>query len=275
LISLSALSAYAAAERKQPPASQATSISITTSRPEARKLFESGMVEFENEHIHKALDNWHAAIKKDPSFALAHLFISEATYDPVEQKTERRRAKALAATVTPGEKLLIKWLMAVQEEQYVTAIGAMNDLLAKYPGDKRIAFLAGRWLSLQEQYDPAARYLDRAIALDGAYAPAWNRLAYCHAYGGDYSKAFADMERYITLLPSEPNPQNSYAEILRMSGNFRDALEHYRQALTIDPAFQSSQIGIADTYALMGEQATARTEYDKAIHDANLVSDKI
>jgi len=77
-----ALSAYAATERKQPPASQATKISITTSRRDARKLFESGMVEFENEHIQRALENWRTAIKKDPSFALAHLFISEASYDP-------------------------------------------------------------------------------------------------------------------------------------------------------------------------------------------------
>src|ERR1700726_4622651 len=141
LICFSALSAYSTAEPTQPPTSQATNIAITTSRPDARKLFESGMVEFENEHIQRALEIWQTAIKKDPSFALAHLFISEATYDPVEQKTERRRAKALAGIVTPGEKLLIKWLMGVQEEQYVTAIGAMNDLLAKYPGDKRIAFL--------------------------------------------------------------------------------------------------------------------------------------
>jgi len=272
---LSALFACAGTERKQPPASQATNIIITTSRPDARRLFESGMAEFENEHINKALENWQTAIRKDPSFAVAHLFISEATYNPVERKTERRRAKALAGTVTLGEKLLIKWLTGVQEEQYVPAIGAMNDLLAKYPGDNRIAFLAGRWLSLQEQYEPAVRFLERAIALDASYAPAWNRLAYCHAYSGDYSKAFAAMERYVSLLPNEPNPQNSYAEILRMSGNFRDALEHYRQALKIDPAFEASEVGIADTYALMGEEATARSEYDKAIHSAGAAGDKI
>src|SRR5205807_9984877 len=149
LMCLSALSAYAGTERKQPPPSPATTTAITTSRPDARKLFESGMVEFENEHIQKALENWQTAVRKDPSFALAHLFISEASYDPREQKSERRRAKALAGTVSPAEKLLIKWLTGVQEEQYVSAIGAMNDLLAKYPGDKRIAFLADRWLSLQ------------------------------------------------------------------------------------------------------------------------------
>jgi len=275
LVCLSALSAHAATKRMQPPAEQSAHIAVTTSRPDARKLFESGMVEFENEHISRAMENWRTAIRKDPSFALAHLFISEATSDPIEQKAERLRAKALAGTVTPGERLLIKWLMGGQEEQYVPAIAAMNDLLAAYPGDKRIAFLAGRWLSLQEQYEPAARFLERAIALDGNYAAAWNRLAYCHAYSGNYSKAFAAMERYVTLLPNEPNPQNSYAEILRMSGNFRDALEHYRQALKIDPAFRPSEIGIADTYALMGEEATARNEYDKAIRDASVASDTI
>src|SRR5258708_28317956 len=98
LMCLMALSAYAATERKQPPASQATNITITTSRPDARKLFESGMVEFENEHINKALENWRAAIKKDHSFALAHLFISEPADDPVEQKTESRGGKGLALT---------------------------------------------------------------------------------------------------------------------------------------------------------------------------------
>jgi tetratricopeptide (TPR) repeat protein len=275
LLCLSALSALAATERKQSAASQAANITTTTSRPDARKLFESGMVEFENEHINKALENWRTAIKRDPSLAVAHLFIAEATFDPVERQTERRRAKALAGTVTPREKLLIVWLSGIQEEQYVPAIGAMNDLLAKYPGDKRIAFLAGRWLSLQEQYEPAAKFLERAIALDASYGPAWNGLAYCHAYNGDYSKAFAAMERYVALLPNEPNPQNSYADILRMSGNSRDALEHYRQALKIDPAFQPAQIGIADTYALMGEQATARSEYDKAIRSASTAGDKI
>jgi hypothetical protein len=33
------------------------------------------------------------------------------------------------------------------------------------------------------------------------------------------------MERYAAALPTLPNPQDSYSEILRMSGNF-DAAEH-------------------------------------------------
>src|SRR6202521_6330912 len=115
LVCLSALSAHADPKRMQPPAAQAAHIAVTTSRPDARKLFESGMVEFENEHISRAMENWRTAIKKDPSFALAHLFISEATSDPVEQKTERLRAKALACADTPSQRVLIKCPTAGQE----------------------------------------------------------------------------------------------------------------------------------------------------------------
>lgn len=235
----------------------------------AGKLFEVGLAAFENEHTQLALDNWRAALRKDPRSPLLHLFISLATPDPHEQKSERHRAQVLAARATKHDRLTVKWLSGVGEEQYVPAIAAMNDLLSSYPADKHAAFLAGRWLKNQEQYEAGTKQLRRATELDSKYAAAWNQLAYCYAYTGDYSNAFAAMERYTELLPKDPNPQTSNGEILRMAGNFRDALAHYRQALQIDPAFQTSQLGIADTYALMGDEASARTEYEKAIRQAS------
>jgi tetratricopeptide (TPR) repeat protein len=60
-----------------------------------------------------------------------------------------------------------------------------------------------------------------------------------------------------------------------MSGNFEGALKHYRAALSIDPDFVSSQLGLADTYALMGNQEQARVEYDKAIRFALNEADRL
>jgi tetratricopeptide (TPR) repeat protein len=77
------------------------------------------------------------------------------------------------------------------------------------------------------------------------------------------------MQRYIALLPNESNPQDSYAEILRMAGKFDDALVHYRASLKIDPGFVFSQLGIADTYALKGDEPRARAEYALAILHAS------
>lgn len=172
----------------------------------AGKLFEVGLAAFENEHTQLALDNWRAALRKDPRSPLLHLFISLATPDPHEQKSERHRAQVLAARATKHDRLTVKWLSGVGEEQYVPAIAAMNDLLSSYPADKHAAFLAGRWLKNQEQYEAGTKQLRRATELDSKYAAAWNQLAYCYAYTGDYSNAFAAMERYTELLPKDPQP---------------------------------------------------------------------
>src|SRR5271163_266632 len=60
-----------------------------------------------------------------------------------------------------------------------------------------------------------------------------------------------------------------------MAGNFEGSLQHYRAALKIDPDFITSQVGLADTYALMGNQEQARVEYDKAIRYAHNEADRL
>ena len=114
-----------------------------------------------------------------------------------------------------------------------------------------------------------------ALAIDKNYPPALNDLAYCYAQSREFPRALEMMERYVAVLPTLPNPQDSYAEILRMSGNFDGALEHYRAALKIDPWFVYSQLGLADTYAVMGNQPQARAEYDKAIQNSYTAADRL
>ena len=76
------------------------------------------------------------------------------------------------------------------------------------------------------------------------------------------------MEKYVKLLPNEPNPHDSYGEMLRLSGRFDDALEQYHIALKIDPTFYISQKELGETYAVMGQEERARAEYAKAIDEA-------
>jgi Tfp pilus assembly protein PilF len=60
-----------------------------------------------------------------------------------------------------------------------------------------------------------------------------------------------------------------------MAGDFESALAHYQSALRMDPDFVSSQLGLGDTYALMGNQEQARVEYDKAIRFAHNEADRL
>ena len=248
---------------------------VTTASPKARDLFDRALTDYENLYLERANLGWRAAVAADPNFALAYAFIAYNSRDPEEAKAAREKAKALATKVTPGEQLLVQWITSAQENNFLAAIPAMNDMQEMYPKDKRLAYLAGNWLMGQNSYETAQKTLERALAIDKNYPPALNDLGYCYAQSREYPKAFAVMERYVAVLPTLPNPQDSYAEILRMSGNFDAAIEHYHAALRIDPEFDYSQLGLGDTYALMGNQAQARTEYDLAIQKAHTEADRL
>jgi tetratricopeptide (TPR) repeat protein len=251
-----------------------TKLPVTTSSAPARTSFEKAMREFEQYRIAETLQDLRAATKADPDFAQAFILISRMSQDPAEQSATRKRAKQLTAKVSPGEQVLIRWLANAQENNYLPAIAAMNDLLAKYPRDQRLAYLAGDWLMQQYRYEQAVAVLERALALNPDYAAALNDVAYGYADLGNFEKAFAAMDRYVALEPDQPNPHDSYGEILRMAGKLDAALEQYRMSIRIDPNF-GSELGVADTYALMGKELEAREEYDRAIVFAPSNADKV
>jgi tetratricopeptide (TPR) repeat protein len=199
--------------------SAARSLPVTTTSVQAHALYEKGMEDYENLYLERCNDDWRAAVKEDPNLAVAWAWIAFNSTDPKEVSTAREKAKVLAPKLTPGEQLMIAWI--------VNFPAALNDL---------------------------------------AYVDARNR---------EFAKAFAAMDRYVALLPKEPNPQDSYGELLRMAGNFEGSLQHYRAALKIDPDFVTSQVGLGDTYALMGNQEQARIEYDKAIRFAHNEADRL
>jgi tetratricopeptide (TPR) repeat protein len=241
---------------------------VTTSSAAAARYFETGMVNYENHRWNFALNDWREAIKLDPKFALAYTWICMTTTDPAEESADRALAKSSAGPTTPAEQLMVRWMAGIHENNYVEGIAAMNDLLAMYPHDKRLNFLVGYWLYKQDEYDLAQRLTLRALAQDSSYATAYNQLGYIYSRRGDYSKAIDATGKYVKLLPGEPNPHDSYAEMLRLSGRFEEALAHYRMALKIDPTFYISQKELGETYAIMGDGERARAEYAKAVQEA-------
>ncbi|MGA8202127.1 MAG: tetratricopeptide repeat protein [Candidatus Sulfotelmatobacter sp.] len=255
--------------------SAARSLPVTTSSAQARALYQKGMEDYENLYLERCNDDWRAAVKDEPNLAVAWAWIAFNSTDPKEVSAARENAKALAPKLTPGEQLMIAWIVKVQEGDYIGGISAMNDMLEMYPKDKHLFYLAANWLMGENGDDQSQRFLEKALALDKNFPPALNDLAYVDARNREFAKAFAAMDRYVALLPKEPNPQDSYGELLRMSGNFEGSLQHYRAALKIDPDFVTSQVGLGDTYALMGNQEQARIEYDKAIRFAHNEADRL
>ena len=248
---------------------------ITTSSPKARELYEKGMVDYENLYLERCNEDWRSAVKADPNLAEAWAWIAFNSGNPKEVSAARDKAKAFAPKVSRGEQLMVSWIVKVQEGDYIGGISAMNDMLEMYPKDKHLLYLAGNWLMAENGNDQAQRMMEKALAIDKNFPAALNDLAYVDARNLQFAKAFAAMERYIVLLPQEPNPHDSYGELLRMAGDYEGSLKQYRTALEIDPDFVTSQLGLGDTYALMGNQEQARAEYDRAIRFAHNEADRL
>ena len=254
---------------------QTGSLPVTTSSATARSLYLKGVTDYENLYLERCNDDWRAAVKEDPNLALAWAWIAFNSSNPEEIGVARAKAKELMPKLNPGERLMVSWIVKVQEGDFLGGITAMNDLLEMYPHDKHVMYMAGNWLLGENGDDQSLHIMQKALAIDKNFPPALNDLAYLYARSRQFEKAFVMMDRYVALLPKEPNPQDSYGELLRMSGNFQGSLTHYRAALKIDPDFVTSQVGLGDTYALMGNQEQARVEYDKAIRFAHNEADRL
>jgi tetratricopeptide (TPR) repeat protein len=251
------------------------SLPLTTSSVKARSLYEKGLQDYENLYLERCNDDWRAAVKEDPNLALAWTWLALNSSNPEEAIGARQKAKALEPKLTPGERLTVDWIVKVQEGDMIGGISAMNDALEMYPRDKHLLYMAGNWLLLEDGDEQSMHVMQKLLAIDKNFPPALNDLAYVEARDRQFVKAFAAMDRYVALLPNEPNPHDSYGELLRMAGNFEGSLHHYRAALKIDPSFVTSQLGLGDTYALMGNQEQARVEYDKAIGQALNEADRL
>ncbi|MGA2430525.1 MAG: tetratricopeptide repeat protein, partial [Candidatus Acidiferrum sp.] len=251
-------------------------LQVATKSDDARKLLEKSIDQYENYLLEMSASTAHEAAAKDPHFALAFAVWSYETYRSQPAPEALKHAKALAPKATPDEQLLINWMVDVQEGNNLAAIGAMNDLVARFPNDKHVLYLTSEWLYSQQDYERARKMMEKILQIDSTFPPVYNMLGYSYIETGDpdAAKAVSYLERYAVLEPHHPNPQDSLGEVLRHAGDDQGSLEHYAAALKIITNFYSSQIGIADTRTLMGDYAGARTAYDKVSASATNSRDR-
>ena len=96
-------------------------------------------------------------------------------------------------------------------------------------------------------------------------------LGYSERNLSNYAEAENAFKKYIELIPDDPNPYDSYAELLMKEGKYEESIVQYRKALSIDPNFVASFLGISTNDNYLGKYEDARKElqtlYDKARND--------
>jgi tetratricopeptide (TPR) repeat protein len=93
-------------------------------------------------------------------------------------------------------------------------------------------------------------------------------LGYGQRFLGNYAAAETAYKKYISLIPKDPNPYDSYAELLMKTGRFAESIAQYRQALSIDNTFVNAHLGIAANLMYSGRHQEAREEMETYLRSA-------
>jgi tetratricopeptide (TPR) repeat protein len=247
-------------------------IMVTAASEEARKEFLQGRELQEKLLIQDSIQHFDKAISLDPNFALAELNRAQVSPTGKEFFDHLKKAVALADKSSNGEKLLILGVEAgangnaAQQKQY------LDQLVAAYPNDERAHFNLGGYYFGQQDFPQAIEHYKKATELAPTYSTAFNILGYAYRQNEDNANAEQAFKKYIELIPNDPNPYDSYAELLLKMGRFDESIAQYKKALTIDPNFINSHQGIASALMYQGKPDEAAAELqkitDKARSDA-------
>jgi tetratricopeptide (TPR) repeat protein len=243
-------------------------IAVTTSSEEARKEFLAGRDLSEKLRITDSLQHFDKAISLDPNFALAELSRANASPTAKEFFEHLTKAVNLSDKASDGERMLIQAAEAGANANPTKQKEILEKLVAAYPNDERAHFNLGGYYFGQQDFTQAISHYKRATELAPDYSTAFNILGYAYRQNEAYSDAENAFKKYIELIPNDPNPYDSYAELLLKMGRFDEAITQYNKALAVDANFVNSHFGIAAALTYKGKASEAQAELQKLTEKA-------
>jgi tetratricopeptide (TPR) repeat protein len=238
-------------------------VPITTSSEKAKKEFLEGRDLAEKLLSTNALRRFDDAIALDSNFATAYLNRANTSFTTKELFFYLKKAVALSEQCSEGERLMILATEAGVNANTLKQKEYLDKLCELYPNDERARYNLGGYYYGQQDYRKAIEQYVKVIEIAPEYSPTYNILGYAYRQIEKYPEAENAFKKYIQLVPGDPNPYDSYAELLMKMGRFDESIANYQKALKIDKNFVSSRIGIAADYMYKGMSDSGSAELTK------------
>ncbi len=113
--------------------------------------------------------------------------------------------------------------------------------------------------------DEAIALYRQAIAVDAAFAPAWNFLGIALDERGEADEAIAAFERAIAIAPKFPGAHLNLGVALKHRGRAAEAAEAYRRALALNPRSAEAWSNLGAALKQLGDFAGAIAAHERAL----------
>ncbi len=107
------------------------------------------------------------------------------------------------------------------------------------------------------RFEAGIAAMEKAIQLDSTYNWVYNDLAFAYLFYGNQRKAFENIEKYISLNPTDINPLDSKAQIQMLVGQYQGSISNYERVLALQPDFPNARPFLAQTYIALGQYSRA------------------
>jgi adenylate cyclase len=194
----------------------------------------------------EALQQYYKAIELDRDFAAAHGWAA-ITY------TKRKQSNWMA----DPEREIVE---GVRLARRAAELGH-DDALALSAAGFTLAFLAG-------ELDVGMALIDRALALNPNFAPAWQGSGWVRAYIGEPNTAIEHLAHAMRLSPLDPQMVQLWLATslaMRFAGRCDEAASWARKILQEQPNFLPALLGYAASSALAGRIADAQVAMSRAL----------
>jgi tetratricopeptide (TPR) repeat protein len=190
------------------------------------------------ESTDRAIAMLQEAIKKDPSFALAHAALGDAYW----QKYQRGRTPDLVAKAT----------------------AAVTEALRLDPDQAPVHYSLGNMYQQTGRYEEAAKALQRAIQIQPDDDESHALLARVLAAKGDYQGASAEAKRAVEIRPGWSNSFNQ-GRVELSASHLEPALAAFRRTTELNPGFAGGFQMLGAVYQMMGNLDSAIGNYEHSI----------
>jgi tetratricopeptide (TPR) repeat protein len=134
-------------------------------------------------------------------------------------------------------------------QQLDKAHARIDQALATYPNNASLHYLKAQAYGAQHNAQGAEEELNRALAIDSSYLPAYSALGSLYINTKQEDRAIAEYQKIIAQRPENPTPYTLIGMLEDQRKNYDAAAENYRKALEKDPNTVIAANNLAWLYA--------------------------
>jgi len=231
---------------------------VTTHSQEAYRLYLEG-IELNNKlYRADAKKSFERAIELDSTFAMAYYQLASNWSGATEADEYVRKAVKYSDNTNRLQRLYILALADGLAKDIDAAIADLQQIINEYPEEKEAHVELASIYSMEKlDIESAIQHYQAALDIDPLDKTIYNNLAYAYKDLRRYDEALRYIDRYIALVPDEPNPYDSRGEIAAAAGDFELAVQSYQEALAKDPGFENALQALVGVYVYLGNYASA------------------